>query len=92
MAMHDVDLLPLNPELNYGYPKDGPFHVAAPHLHPKYHYKTFIGGIVLMTNDDFEKVRRHRLSQCQALHVLDYHLYHTHVCMHFVYRSNLVVF
>ncbi|XP_065199185.1 beta-1,4-galactosyltransferase 7-like [Sycon ciliatum] len=56
MAMHDVDLLPLNLELDYGFPAKGPFHVAAPHLHPKYHYKTFIGGIVIMTQEQFEKV------------------------------------
>lgn len=33
IAMHDVDLLPLNPLLNYSYPAM-PFHVAAPWLHP----------------------------------------------------------
>lgn len=38
IAMHDVDLLPLNKNLKYDYPKDGPFHVAAPGLHPKYNY------------------------------------------------------
>lgn len=38
MAMHDVDLLPLNDKLKYDYPVDGPFHVAAPGLHPKYNY------------------------------------------------------
>lgn len=56
IAMHDVDLLPLNKDLNYGYPTDGPFHVSAPYLHPKYHYKTFIGGIMLMSNTQFQKV------------------------------------
>lgn len=38
IAMHDVDLLPLNKNLRYDYPQDGPFHVAAPGLHPKYNY------------------------------------------------------
>lgn len=38
IAMHDVDLLPMNSELKYEYPADGPFHVAAPGLHPKYNY------------------------------------------------------
>ncbi|XP_065828976.1 beta-1,4-galactosyltransferase 7-like isoform X2 [Oscarella lobularis] len=55
MAMHDVDLLPLNPALDYSYPKNGPFHVAAPDLHPKYHYKTFVGGILILTAEQFEK-------------------------------------
>lgn len=38
IAMHDVDLLPLNEDLKYEFPKNGPFHVAAPGLHPKYNY------------------------------------------------------
>lgn len=49
IAMHDVDLLPLNPELSYRYPvKPGPFHIASPELHPRYHYATFVGGILLI--------------------------------------------
>lgn len=56
IAMHDVDLLPLNKDLNYGYPVDGPFHVSAPFLHPKYHYEKFIGGIMLMSKKQFQKV------------------------------------
>lgn len=54
IAMHDVDLLPLNNNLHYDYPMDGPFHVAAPHLHPKYHYNTFVGGILLVKREHFE--------------------------------------
>lgn len=48
IAMHDVDLLPLNKNLSYAYPKEQPFHVAAPNLHPKYHYEKFVGGILLI--------------------------------------------
>lgn len=48
IAMHDVDLLPLNKNLSYTYPKEQPFHVAAPNLHPKYHYDKFVGGILLI--------------------------------------------
>ena len=57
IAMHDVDLMPLNPDLNYTYPKDGPFNVAAPNLHPKYHYKAFIGGILFINNNHLKLVR-----------------------------------
>ncbi len=57
VGMHDVDLMPLNPNLNYSYPHKGPFHIAAPHLHPKYHYRTFVGGILLIKNAHFRKVR-----------------------------------
>ncbi|KAJ8878848.1 hypothetical protein PR048_019437 [Dryococelus australis] len=56
IAMHDVDLLPLNPELLYAYPSKGPYHIAAPELHPRYHYPTFVGGILLLKREDFEKV------------------------------------
>lgn len=48
--MHDVDLLPLNPSLDYHYPPTGHVnHIAAPHLHPRYHYASFVGGILLIT-------------------------------------------
>lgn len=56
IAMHDVDLLPLNKDLYYGFPQKGPFHVSAPFLHPKYHYSTFVGGILIMSLAQFEKV------------------------------------
>lgn len=53
VALHDVDLVPLNPELPYTYPEKGPFHVAAPGLHPKYDYPTFLGGILLISREHF---------------------------------------
>ncbi|XP_070541113.1 beta-1,4-galactosyltransferase 7-like [Ptychodera flava] len=57
LAMHDVDLLPLNPDLKYTYQmvESGPHHISSPELHPKYHYKTFVGGILMMKNEHFEK-------------------------------------
>ncbi|XP_052227017.1 beta-1,4-galactosyltransferase 7-like isoform X2 [Dreissena polymorpha] len=54
--MHDVDLLPLSDQLDYSYPQSGPFHIAAPSLHPLYHYPTFIGGILLITKEHFSLV------------------------------------
>uniref|UniRef100_A0A1B6JX31 Beta-1,4-N-acetylgalactosaminyltransferase n=2 Tax=Homalodisca liturata TaxID=320908 RepID=A0A1B6JX31_9HEMI len=56
IAMHDVDLLPLNSGLSYSYPSVGLFHVASPELHPRYHYPTFVGGILLVKREDFEAV------------------------------------
>ncbi|XP_067628510.1 beta-1,4-galactosyltransferase 7 [Eurosta solidaginis] len=57
IAMHDVDLLPMNDALLYSYPSAaGPHHIAAPELHPKYHYETFVGGILLVRVEQFEKV------------------------------------
>ncbi|KAJ8920097.1 hypothetical protein NQ315_011752 [Exocentrus adspersus] len=55
VAMHDVDLLPLNENLSYAYPKQ-PVHLAAPELHPKYHYSKFIGGILLINREHFQLV------------------------------------
>jgi xylosylprotein 4-beta-galactosyltransferase len=56
-VMHDVDLLPLNFDLPYEYPEVGTVtHVAAPGLHPKYDYPSFIGGILIVTNEVFRLV------------------------------------
>lgn len=57
IAMHDVDLLPLNDQLKYDFPAAGPFHISSPETHPKYHYSTFIGGILLIRNEHFELVQ-----------------------------------
>ncbi|XP_006815466.1 beta-1,4-galactosyltransferase 7-like [Saccoglossus kowalevskii] len=56
LVMHDVDLLPVNPDLHYKYSmvEIGPHHISSPELHPKYHYKTFVGGILMMKNEHFE--------------------------------------
>lgn len=54
--MHDVDLLPNNPALDYSYPAAGPRHLASPEFHPRYHYEKFIGGILLLTKENFEAV------------------------------------
>ena len=53
MAMHDVDLLPLNEKLDYAYPSKGLYHLSAPGIHPEYDYKNFIGGILLVNKKDF---------------------------------------
>lgn len=55
MAMHDVDLLPLNDKLSYAQPAPG----VAAHLawlHPKYNYPSFIGGILLLRVEDYARV------------------------------------
>jgi xylosylprotein 4-beta-galactosyltransferase len=47
----------MNPHLKYSFPGDGiAFHLASPDLHPKYHYKTFVGGILILTCEDFALV------------------------------------
>lgn len=57
IAMHDVDLLPMNDRLDYSYPGDmAAKHLSAPGLHPKYDYETFIGGIFLISRRLFHHV------------------------------------
>jgi xylosylprotein 4-beta-galactosyltransferase len=57
IVMHDIDLLPLNHrELSYKYPENGPVHLASPKYHPIYHYPTYVGGILMITCKDFERV------------------------------------
>ncbi|XP_048001653.1 beta-1,4-galactosyltransferase 7 [Leguminivora glycinivorella] len=56
IAMHDVDLLPMNDNLKYTYPAANPVHISSPQTHPNYHYATFIGGILLIRREQFELV------------------------------------
>jgi hypothetical protein len=57
IAMHDVDLLPMNDNLPYTYPKDQvAMHLASPKLHPMYHYKNFIGGVMVLQSRDFRTI------------------------------------
>ena len=54
IALHDVDLIPVNEKLLYAYPESGPYHISAPTLHPIYDYATFIGGILLISRKHFK--------------------------------------
>lgn len=56
IAIHDVDLLPLNKNLSYALPKGGPYHLSSPNYHPKYNYEKYFGGILLISNEHFELV------------------------------------
>ena len=40
--------------LEYKFPSKSPIHLAAPGLHPKYDYETFIGGIFLISRKQFK--------------------------------------
>ncbi|XP_055327173.1 beta-1,4-galactosyltransferase 7-like [Paramacrobiotus metropolitanus] len=58
VVMHDVDLLPDNRDLRYDFPAlDTVMHIASPELHPRYHYKKFIGGILIISTSDFQRVK-----------------------------------
>ncbi|CAK5091557.1 unnamed protein product [Meloidogyne enterolobii] len=51
--------VPLNPALNYNYPGEGQlFHITAGKYHPikRYDYKSYIGGVLLITLNDFIKI------------------------------------
>jgi xylosylprotein 4-beta-galactosyltransferase len=56
IGLHDVDLLPVNPRLEYKYTEDTVYHVSAPGLHPNYDYETFLGGVLLMARKTFNRV------------------------------------
>lgn len=56
IAIHDVDLLPLNKNLSYSYPEDGPYHLASPEYHPNYNYDKYFGGILLINKAQFEQI------------------------------------
>lgn len=56
IAIHDVDLLPINKNLSYAYPESGPYHLASPEYHPNYNYHKYLGGILLIKNSHFELV------------------------------------
>jgi len=56
IAIHDVDLIPINKDLSYSYPEDGPFHLSSPDYHPQYNYKKYFGGILLINNKQFELI------------------------------------
>lgn len=56
IAIHDVDLIPLNQNLSYSYPSRGPYHLASPDYHPQYNYSKYLGGILLISNQHFELV------------------------------------
>lgn len=56
-ALHDVDLLPLNPALSYAFPGDGQVvHLSPPALHPRYKYPDFLGGILLVSRAAYAQI------------------------------------
>uniref|UniRef100_A0A7S3G6Z3 Beta-1,4-galactosyltransferase n=1 Tax=Palpitomonas bilix TaxID=652834 RepID=A0A7S3G6Z3_9EUKA len=54
--LHDVDLLPAKDLLKYytTFPADGPFHIA--NVWGQYNYQGYFGGIVSISNKDFEEL------------------------------------
>ena len=55
-AFHDIDMLPINDECDYGYP-DSPTHLATnvDTHNNQLPYPQYFGGVVLISRDDFEK-------------------------------------
>ncbi|PAV88437.1 hypothetical protein WR25_06015 isoform A [Diploscapter pachys] len=57
LVMHDVDLLPANPQIDYSFPQLGFVrHISSPEYHPKYNYTKFIGGILMLTMADYKAI------------------------------------
>ncbi|XP_065220211.1 xylosylprotein 4-beta-galactosyltransferase-like [Planococcus citri] len=59
IALHDIDLLPLNDEIPYQYPGDDVYNVANPDYHPrgeKYDPERYVGGILLISIEQYIRV------------------------------------
>jgi hypothetical protein len=56
-AFHDIDMLPINDECDYGYP-ESPTHLATNVEAHDYElpYPQYFGGVVLISREDFEEV------------------------------------
>jgi hypothetical protein len=54
-AFHDIDMLPMNDECDYGYP-DSPTHLATnvEAHNNKLPYPQYFGGVILISREDFE--------------------------------------
>ena len=59
-VMHDVDLFPVNPSIPYRFvPEPGKVHHLLGALHPNekgYRYGGFVGGVLVVRMDDFERI------------------------------------
>ena len=52
-AFHDIDMLPMNDECDYGYP-DSPTHPTKVETHDyKLPYPQYFGGVILINREDF---------------------------------------
>lgn len=66
LILHDVDLLPLNPNLLKFYAQISTsisdkldskvVHISPPEFHPKYNFQNFIGGIISLSVKSFENL------------------------------------
>lgn len=56
IAIHDIDLIPINTNLSYAYPDSGPYHLTSPEYHPQYNYDKYFGGILLIKKEHFQLV------------------------------------
>ncbi|MFH4977195.1 hypothetical protein AB6A40_003904 [Gnathostoma spinigerum] len=57
LVMHDVDLLPMNQQLDYTFPGFGIVrHISSPQYHPRYNYTKFVGGVLMLTMNDYKTV------------------------------------
>ena len=55
-ALHDIDLLPNSPLIEYIYPNSsGPIHLTAPKYHPFYNFDSYFGGVTLIRREHFER-------------------------------------
>uniref|UniRef100_A0A183A8T7 Beta-1,4-galactosyltransferase 7 n=1 Tax=Echinostoma caproni TaxID=27848 RepID=A0A183A8T7_9TREM len=58
VALHDVDLLPVDPHIRYTWPGDqGPYHPIPARFHPRYYwYEKYFGGVLIITRKQFTRL------------------------------------
>lgn len=55
-ALHDVDLVPNVPGFSYAFPAGDPVHLTPPNIHPKYHFRKYVGGAMLISRRQYAAV------------------------------------
>lgn len=53
LVVHDVDLIPLNENISYDYPKEGIYNILAPWLHPDDHYVCSFADFLMISQNIF---------------------------------------
>ena len=65
-AFHDVDTIcGSGPVVQYAYPRGAvPLHLTPPGLHPRDNYPEFLGGNIIFTREQFQKVNGFHVRGC----------------------------
>jgi len=53
LALQDVDLIPVHHNISYRFPSPGVYHASSRDVHPRYRYKAFFGGVLLLQTQSY---------------------------------------